>query len=135
MRFVLSGLMPAMLLYSSAAQAEWTRVATDATGSVWLMDSGRITTESNHVHAWVKIDASKDSSVTYRQSLRLYSSICSSKKMKLLSAANYDSYGKLIQSNDYPDYYSDVGYKYVTPDSMGETVLEISCAIGEAKRQ
>jgi hypothetical protein len=134
MRYILAGgIWFALTLSSSAAKAEWTEVGRAGSGSVWLMDPDRITVHGNRVHAWVKIDASKDRSVNYRDGLRLYSSICSSKKIKLLSASDYDSYGKVIKSNDYSESYSDLGYRYVTPDSMGETILDISCAIGAIK--
>jgi len=101
-----------------------------------MMDLDRITETGGRVHAWVNIDASKDRSVTYREAKYLYSSICSSRKLKLLSAVQYDSYGKIISSNEYSDStFSDFGYKHVTPESLGETVLEISCAVIQAVRK
>jgi len=123
-----------VMLNSTAARAEWMPVGTDSDGSVWLMDPDRISDSGNRVHAWVKIDASNDRTVKYRDGKRLYSSICSEKKLKLLSATDYDSYGKVLDSNSNSDSpYSDYGYQYVTPDSMGETVLELSCAVSKAR--
>ena len=121
---------------TAAANADWLPVATDSDGSVWMMDLDRISKVGGRMHAWVKIDANKDQSVKYRSGMRLYSSICSSKKLKLISYVNYDSYGKIYSQNDMSDSgYSDYGYNYVTPDSMGETVLAISCAVEKAQSQ
>jgi hypothetical protein len=121
---------------SSSAAAEWISVGKDATGSVWMMDGARLSVEGGRVHAWVKIDASRDRTVTFKEGLRLFSSICSSRKIMALSAIDYDSYGKVVRSRSYPDStYSDAGYDYVTPDSMGETVLDISCTATSNKSQ
>jgi hypothetical protein len=132
-RTFLCGITSATIALSSAAQADWHTIGSDSAGSEWLMDGDRITVEGGRIHAWVKIDASKNRTSKYREGLRLYSSICSSRKIKLLSIAQYDSYGKVIDSDDFPDTYGDIGYRYVTPESMGETVLKVSCALGSAK--
>ena len=100
------------------------------------MDPDRVEKISGRVHAWVKVDSARDRSVKYRQAVRLYSSICSSKKIKLLSYSLYDSYGKLIETDSTTDsVYSDYDYKYVTPDSMGETVLQASCGVAALKSE
>lgn len=120
----------------SVASAEWISIGTDTDGSVWMMDPTTVSDSGGRVHVWVKIDASNNRRVKYRESKNLYSSICSSKKIKLLSFAEYDSYGRLINSQSYSDStYSDYGYSYVIPESTGATVLEISCAVSRARAQ
>lgn len=136
LRIKLLILWSVMLSLPSAAWAAWIRIGSDVSGSVWYMDPDRVENAGARVHAWVKIDSARDRSVKYRQAMRLYSSICSSKKIKLLSYSLYDSYGKVIETDSTADSaYSDYDYKYVTPDSMGEAVLQASCGVAALKNE
>jgi hypothetical protein len=118
----------AALLTASPVHAEWIRIGTSAAGSVYYADPARLTQENGRQHAWIKIDAARDATTKYRSSLDLYSVICASQKIKLLSYVDYDSYGKVIASHSSPDSaYSDYDYNPVTPESMGETIMRVAC--------
>lgn len=124
---ILAGLTLAMA--AAPAQAEWVPVSVGTNGSVYAMDSGRIMKVGNRVHAWVKIDHSKNATVKYRSAMQLWSFICSSRKSRLLQYTNYDSYGKLVDSDSANDSeYTDVGYSHVTPESVGENLLDVGCS-------
>ncbi len=120
-------LVAAAILTSTPAYAEWLEIGGPRSGAVWYMDPNRIKPQGDRTHAWVKIDYSKDPSVKYRQALRLYSIICSSRKFKVLSLTEYDSYGKVVFSDSIDDTISDIGYRPATPESMGEAVTQMAC--------
>jgi hypothetical protein len=123
-------LIAATALSASPAHADWVRVGETGSGAVWYMDGARITTDGSKVHAWVKIDASRDATLKYRESLEFFGIICGSQKIRLLSFINYDSYGKVTESvNGSDSSYGEYGYNPVAPETMGEMVLKVACAI------
>jgi len=125
----------ASFLIAAPAQAvEWTSIGGPESGATWYMDGARITMENGRVHAWVKVDASRDPTVKYRSAMMLYSALCESQQLKVLSVTQYDSYGKIIYSDNQADSsYATYGYNPVVPESMGETVLRVACAVANNK--
>jgi hypothetical protein len=66
--------------------------------------------------------------------MMLYSALCESQQLKVLSVTQYDSYGKIIYSDNQADSsYATYGYNPVVPESMGETVLRVACAVANNK--
>ena len=116
----------ALALLSTGASAEWIPIATSVDNSVWQMDAARIRTVGTKQQAWVKIDHSRDRTVAWRESLRLFSFDCAAQTYKLLSYVNRDSYGKIVGSQSYSDYGS-VGYEPLVPDSVAEAASEVAC--------
>jgi hypothetical protein len=130
LRFLKISTAVGLLLSASSASAEWLHVGSTSAGSRYFMDFERIEKVGGRMHAWVKIDARQDASVKYRESKVLYSAICSDKKLKMISYTDYDSYGKIVSSRSFTDsVYSDYDYKYVTPESIGETIMNVTCAM------
>jgi hypothetical protein len=127
------GLIAAAVLTPLEASAEWMDIGTSINESVWSIDPARVKVVGGKVHAWVKVDASKDRTVTWRESKRLFSLDCSEDKFRMLSYVNYDSYGKIVSSNSYSDYGYGVGYDPIIPDSMVESVAKLACIVLPAK--
>lgn len=92
------------------------------------MDAERIRTVGNHRQAWVKVDHSQDRSVSYRETIELFSFDCAARSYRLLSYVDYDSYGKVVNSHSQPDYSYGTGYEPIIPDSIGETISTVACA-------
>jgi hypothetical protein len=111
----------------SSASAEWIPIGTSVDNSVWQMDATRIRTVGSKQQAWVKVDHSRDRTVPWRESLRLFSFDCTAQTYKMLSYVNRDSYGKTVGSRSFSDYGSSIGYEPLVPDSMAESVSEIAC--------
>lgn len=123
-----------LAVISTSASAEWMLIDSTNSGSKMYIDPDRVEKSGERVRAWVKIDAKNDASVKYRESKILYSFICTSKKSRVLAYSDYDSYGKTISSRTYPDFtYSDSGYDYLIPDSIGEEVMQFACAVSKIK--
>ena len=119
---------------ASPAHGAWVAIGHDTGGSLWYMDGDRITAEGSRIHAWIKIDASRDTSVKYRQAMEQYSFICNEQKVRVISSVQYDSYGKVIKSASVPDSaYTEYGYDPVIPESMGEAVMKIACGFAEKR--
>lgn len=126
------GIATAIAIAAPAQAADWVAIGGPDSGAVWYMDGSRITLNGDRVHAWVKIDASHDSTVKYREEMVLYSALCGTQQIKTLSITQYDSYGKVIYSNsDTDSTYGTYGYRPVTPETMGETVLKVACAVAK----
>lgn len=117
-----------MLAVAAPVRAEWIQVGVSNSGARWYMDGARIRTVGSHKQAWIKVDHSRDPTVTYRSSLELFSFNCSAQTSKLLSYVDYDSYGKTVRTHSEPDYGADIGYSPVVPDSIGETMMTVVCA-------
>jgi hypothetical protein len=118
-----------LAIAASPARAEWIPVSVGTNGSVFSMDASRIMKVGNRVQAWVKVDHSKNAAVKYRSEMQLWSFICSTRKSRLLQYTEYDSYGKVVGSNSVDDSeYTEIGYSHVTPDSVGETQLNVGCS-------
>jgi hypothetical protein len=125
-----------VMLGAAPARADWLPVGTSTNDSIWFMDGGRVKSSGGKVHAWVKIDHSKDRSVTWRESKRLFSFDCTTEKYKMLSYVNYDTYGKVVASQSFSDSSYGIGYEPIIPESMVETIGDVACAIvARAPRQ
>ncbi len=116
----------------SPVHAEWLRLAESTIGQVWYVDPLRVKAVSGKTQAWVKIDHSKDRSVSYRHTMNLFSFECATEKYRMLSTAAYDSYGKVVFSRSAPDYGYGVGYESVIPDTMTESVFKLVCSTSES---
>lgn len=115
------------LVLPSAAQAEWLSIGSSVADAEYYMDGDRIKSVSGRRQAWVKVDHSRDRSVTYRESMRLLSFDCGKQTYKLLYASNTDSYGKQVSSFNYSDSAYGVGYVPIVPESMAETIGKVAC--------
>lgn len=120
------------LLSSTVAHADWFEIGTSSNNSVWMVDFERMKVISGKVQVWVKADHSKDRTINYRQSMRMFSFDCKQSKVRLLSSVTYDSYGKVVSSNTYPDYSYGTGYEPITPESMLEEVSKVACVLDGA---
>ena len=123
------------LLVPMPARAEWIEVAESTNHSTWWMDGSRVKLLNGKVHAWVKIDSSHDRTVKWSESKQLVSFDCSAEKSRTLSVIRYDSYGKVVSSDTYPDYGYGVGYDPVVPDTVLETVEKLACGLAEQGSQ
>lgn len=126
MRWVLP-LSLALLSTPAALQADWKQIGSTVDDSVYFMDPERIKVVGTKKHVWVKVDHSRDRSVTYRESMRLLSFDCDKQQSKLLYYNSTDSYGKSVKSQNFPDYGSSIGYSPIVPDSIGETISRLAC--------
>lgn len=130
MRLATIALGLALATAPTLARAEWVKVSTSARESDFYMDGARITSENGRVHAWIKVDHSRNKSIKYRSEMELISFICSSQKSRVLQYTEYDSYGNVVGSSTIPDTtYSDVGYETVTPETVNETLMRAACAV------
>jgi hypothetical protein len=116
-----------MVLAVSPARAGWLPIASTVHGSIWSIDPDRLKTVGDKRQAWVEIDHSKDRTVRWRRSLRLFSFDCATERYKMLSYVNYDSYGKVVSSNSITDYGFSIGYEPIIPESMVEAVFQVAC--------
>lgn len=135
MRVVQFGVGLAIFLPSAPAAAEWIPIGTSVNEATWLMDADRVKVVSGKVQAWIKVDHSKDRTVTWRESKRLISFDCNADKFRMLSFVNYDSYGKVVASKNYSDYGYGIGYEPVIPDSMIETASKLACIFSSDREQ
>jgi len=117
----------AAVAHSMPAYADWMPIGTATSNAIWYIDPLRVKDVSAKKQVWIKVDLSKDLSVTYRSSMRLYSIDCVISRYKSLSYANYDSYGKTVSSQSFPDYGSSIGYDNIFPDTMLESVQKLVC--------
>lgn len=122
-------LMTAGLLYAAPAKAEWYRVVTSSSGSAWYLDPDRMKVTNGKVKAWVKVDGSADRTVSWRESKRLVSFNCSADTYRMLSYVNYDSYGKITASHNYPEYGYGSSYEPIVPDSVMESLSKLACLL------
>lgn len=116
------------LMSSAPAAADWYKVATSSSNSVWYMDPARVTVDGQKVQAWVRIDGSHDSSVKWSEMKQLLSFDCAGQKVRVLSTITYDTYGKVLSNSSTPDYGYGIGYDPIVPDSMGEDIERLACA-------
>jgi hypothetical protein len=75
--------------------------------------------------AWNKVDHSRDPTVTYFSAKDLWYFDCANRKAALKKWLNYDRNGKLVESNEVPDY--ELSWRVVVPDSVGEAKFDIVC--------
>ena len=117
----------AATIVPSGAHAEWMRIGSSTSGSVWYLDPARVKSVGGKPQAWIQVDSSKDKSVSWRRALQLISFDCDSQKYRLLSYVDYDSYGKVIASNNFTDYGYGIGYEPIIPETMVEDVARLVC--------
>ncbi|MCL6729182.1 surface-adhesin E family protein [Sphingomonas hankyongi] len=118
----------AALTVASPSHAEWLEITTSSNGGVYFMDPDRIQKAGSRIKAWFKVDHSRNASVKYRKEMLLFSMNCEARTSKLISFSEYDSYDKVLRSRTFPEYgFSDVGFEPVTPETVGETMLEAAC--------
>ena len=115
------------------AHAEWYELITSESGSKFSLDPSRIKTVGERRHVWVKADHSRDAAVQARSSMTLYSIDCEKTSYRKLSSIRYDSYGKIMSSNSYPDYVSDVGYEPIVPETIMDGISRLICGAGDAQ--
>jgi len=130
-RTVLRVILAGALLLPTPALADWISFGESTSGAIWQVDPARMSTEGGRKRIWIKIDYSRDPTVKYRSEMRLYSVICSSRKYRILSYVEYDSYGKAVGSNQVSDALSDYSYSYPTPETMAESIVQIACDLAE----
>jgi len=95
-------------------------------GSVYFVDPDRIKFVDGKYHVWIKGDHSRDRGERARTTMMMVSINCNASSMRMLSVTSYDSYGKVIQSQNQPDY--DSGYEPITPDTMVDTLAAPLCS-------
>lgn len=116
-----------LILSSTSARAEWIRIGETTSNAVWMSDPARIRDVGSVKQIWIKVDHSKDASVAFRSSMRLYGVNCDAQTYKLLSYSEYDSYGKTVNSQTFPSY-TTYDYSPVIPETLIETVTTAACA-------
>ena len=116
-----------MLLLPASAQAEWFKIGTSVHQADYFMDPARIKTVNGKRQAWAKVDHSRDRTVSYRESMRLFTFDCDKQTYKILYYSNTDSYGKIIDSHSFTDSSYGFGYDPIVPESMAETVGKVAC--------
>lgn len=128
-RFIRHGFVGlAICLSAPASAANWIYATTTVDDADWYIDSETIEDRSGFRYFWIKIDASKDTTVEYYEDKRRYKAKCSSRKLGLISWAEYDREGRVVDSRNFPDYtYVDSNMKDVPPDTVGDTVLTLVC--------
>lgn len=110
------------------AKAEWLKLSTSSNGDVWLIDPTRMKSLGGRkFEVWIKMDHSRNRSISYRTSLNLFGINCSSQKYKLLSYVNYDSYGKVVSSHTFTEYGYEIGYEPIIPETMVESISNAVC--------
>ena len=113
------------LCLGSAAMAEdLVYCGTDATGSDMYYDTETIRRYSNDtVVVWVKFDASKDKTVSYRTSRIRLRMNCSDETFGVLAGSQYRANGTVMKSDvdEYPNMIP------VTPGSNIATIFKIMC--------
>ncbi len=62
--------------------------------------------------------------------MTLFSIDCSASTIKTLADSRYDSFGKTISSQTFPDYGFSVGYNPITPETIAEAVAKTVCPTG-----
>lgn len=119
------------MLCPSVASADWIKLDTTTTGTVWYFDPDRVVNVNGKVRTWVRGDATKDRSVRWSEAKELWSFDCSQRTMKVISSVSYDNYGKVLKSNSFPDYGTGYGYEPVVPDTLGEAGERAACSASQ----
>lgn len=117
-----------IVAWAAPAEADWYPVAKGTSGTVWYLDPARIKNISGKLQVWAKLDGREDPSVKWRESKELLSIDCSANTSRTLSDIEYDSYGKIIASHNYPDYGYGIGYEPIVPETVMESVARVACA-------
>jgi hypothetical protein len=117
------------LVVATPTHAEWVKVGSAVTKSVWYVDSDRVKSVNDTKQAWVKVDHSQDKSVSWRQTMSLWSFKCNEQKYRVLTTVRYDSYGKVISSHNSPEYSYGSNFDPIIPDSIAEAVFISVCVV------
>lgn len=114
----------------TAVRAEWLRVTSSSDGSVYFIDPERVKATGVRRQVWLKGDHGRNRTEKARSSMTLFSIDCSASTIKTLADSRYDSFGKTISSQTFPDYGFSVGYNPITPETIAEAVAKTVCPTG-----
>jgi hypothetical protein len=129
MKFAWGGLILATL--SIPAHAEWVEWSSSTSGTVWYLDPDRMALSPGKVKLWVKLDHARDASVKARSSMQQVSINCRDSKYYVTARTSYDSYGKIMFSQNYTD--NGYGYEPIIPETMMESVASVICTFPKVK--
>lgn len=111
----------------ASVRAEWVRVTASSEGSVYYFDPERVKTMGVRKQVWLKGDHARNRTEKARSSMTLFSIDCSASTIKTLADSRYDSFGKTISSQTFPDYGLSVGYNQITPETIAEAIAKTVC--------
>lgn len=123
--------MAAMMLLPSAVWAQdavnpngWRTVATSTTGTIWSMRESDAANQNNRSpKVWVKLDHSRDNSVSHRETKQFIEFDCDNRRTKTLETLRYNANGGVV-GQETPSYPS---FSYVPPDTVIEATLMWAC--------
>lgn len=124
-RFGLAMACLASFLGTPAAAANWIYVTTGVNGTVIYYDADTIQRSGDQITVWRKLDHSRDKTIKAREAKDRYRYDCAERTDTLLAYTDYYPDGR-IEADNIPTYRQEASP--VTPDTVGETILETVCA-------
>ncbi|MBD3733461.1 MAG: hypothetical protein IE934_12185 [Sphingopyxis sp.] len=129
MKVRVSVLLALMLAPGIAQAADWVYVTTSTNNADYYMDKGSVRKTSSGYPkkeitlAWFKVDYSRDTTVSRRESKILYHFDCLAQQMGIAHWVDYDPQGKVIDStsSSYPT------FRPAVPDTIGHSMLDQAC--------
>jgi hypothetical protein len=114
----------ALMPIAPAYAANWVYLATNRNGAVFYYDSDTIRRSGNQVTFWRKDDHSRNKTVKQRETKARWRYDCAMRTYTLLQLTNYYADGKL-ETFTWDAY--EQKENAVTPDTVGEDILEAVC--------
>lgn len=109
---------------ASGAESDWIEVTTSDSGSSWQVRADDVLNTTNkNPHVWIKVDASKDKTVQFREQ-KIFAWIdCNYQTVKIVSSVTYASDGAVLRSTSTPYASTDP----IVPDTVMDGVREAVC--------
>lgn len=132
MRSVAVGLC-LVLLSAPASAADWVYVATDRDGAVHYYDPTSVRRVGNYLASWMKVDHSRDPTVSYNEAKDLWYYDCANDSAALKSWINYKTDGSVESSHTKSDY--SLKWSPAAPETIGWSFQRLICGISECARR
>jgi hypothetical protein len=117
----------ALLLSEPAFAANWLKVSETTSGSEMYVDTASVVSSGSGRTYWVRTDAIKDRTVSYRTAKAQWREDCVANTTTLLSYVLYDANGT-VSSSETLDYSSQKA-KPIVPDTIGESIHNTVCGL------
>jgi hypothetical protein len=124
-RFALAMAGLATFLGTPVAAASWVYVGENSNGAVIYYDADTIQRSGDQITVWTKWNHSRNRTVRYREAKNRDRFDCEERTITLIAYTNYYPDGK-VETFNIPTYGQEDDP--VTPESIGETILETVCA-------
>jgi len=110
---------------AEARAANWVEVAVSPTGTIWTVDADRIRRLGSIAEAWVRLDHSRDRTVTARNSLIFVRFNCTAWTSSTTSVVRYRTNGTVITDQSWPEYMAP--FTPIVPETVLEGAANAVC--------